>query len=309
MEFATIRFTAISTRAIRVLLDGSIEKCFVSDHRFFCLRGFMKSGTNWLGGLLDRHPHVSCQGEYHWEEMLGGIFSGQSRSLPLREPESRNFLLQQLQSVVRKSVAFGMPDDIRVIGDRTPHGIEPIILDVPHIVIVRDGRDVLVSRAFHLFNRPDTTGLFELSATMRDSLASFQTDKWFFKTHPELLLTEPEFVRDTIRWWAEHQQRDQAAIEKHPDLPVRFVQYEDLLQDTNSTCDALFNFLGVEPDLAPEIKGHLKPGLKEEQPDKFLRKGQAGDWENYFTEQTKIWFKEIANEELVRLGYAENDQW
>ena len=269
----------------------------------------MKSGTNWLGGLLDRHPHISCRGEYHWEEMLGGLLSGRSRTVLLREDDSRKFLLQQLQSVVRQSMTFGLPDELQVIGDRTPHEIEPVILDVPHVVIVRDGRDVLVSRAFHLFNRPDTTGLFEHSATMRDSLAHFQKDKWFFKTHPELLLAEPEFVRDTIRWWAEHQQRDQAATEQHPDLPVRFVQYEDLLQNTKSICDELFDFLGVDSGIAPEIKGNLKPGLKEEQPDKFLRKGQAGDWKNYFTDQTKIWTKEIANEELVRLGYVEDDQW
>ena len=269
----------------------------------------MKSGTNWLGGLLDRHPHVSCRGEYHWEEMLGSLFSGGSRSLLLREDTSRNFLLQQLRDAVCRSMAFGMPSGVRVIGDRTPHGIEPVILQVPHIVIIRDGRDVLVSRAFHLFNRPDTTGLFESSATMRENLASFQKDKWFFKKNPDRLLAEPEFVRDTIRWWAEHQQRDQTAAAKHPDLLVRFVQYEHLLRSTEAISHELFDFLGVDPNLASKIQGTLKPGLKEEQPDKFLRKGQAGDWKNYFTEQTKIWFKEIANDELVRLGYVENDRW
>ena len=30
----------------------------------------MKSGTNWIGGLLNSHDDISCVGEFHWEKLV-----------------------------------------------------------------------------------------------------------------------------------------------------------------------------------------------------------------------------------------------
>jgi hypothetical protein len=187
--------------------------------------------------------------------------------------------------------------------------VEPLILRAPHIVIIRDGRDVLVSRAFHLFNRPDVTGLFQRSPRMAESLREFQQDKWFFKTHPERLLEDEELVRFTVRWWIEQLQSDRQSVERHPQIPIKFVRYEDLLRDTQAITDDLFRFLGVDPEQAPLIEGNLTPGFSKEDPHRFFRKGEAGDWVNYFTDQTKNWFKEIGNDELITNGYVADDSW
>ncbi len=279
------------------------------DLRFFCLRGFMKSGTNWLGSLLDRHRQVSCRGEYHWHEILGPILDKKANMSLLEDVDFRRFLIQQLRSVVRRTLSRNLPNEIVLAGDRTPHTIAPLILNAPHIVLIRDGRDVLVSRAFHLFNRPTVTAMFQRSKKMATSLTEFQKDKWYFKENPAALLAEPEFVIQTAKWWVAQQESDRRTLKHYPNLPVRFVQYETLLERTQEITDELFEFLGVDPALAAPIEGSLQPGFETEQPDQFLRKGEAGDWVNYFTDENKRTFKQFANEELIRQGYVANDQW
>jgi len=87
------------------------------------------------------------------------------------------------------------------------------------------------------------------------------------------------------------------------------IKYEDLHADVKAEREKLFLFLGVKPNLAAKIKGHLKPGFGEERPNEFLRKGTVGDWKNYFTDQTKVWFKEEAGEELRLQGYVADGDW
>ena len=116
-------------------------------------------------------------------------------------------------------------------------------------------------------------------------------------------------VRESSRWWREHLEKDRAAVEKFPHLPVRFVNYEALHADVEAERAKLFEFLGVKPKKAAKIEGCLKPGFSEERPNEFLRKGTVGDWKNYFTDDVKAWFKDTAGEELQRQGYAENADW
>ncbi|MEZ6095261.1 MAG: sulfotransferase domain-containing protein [Pirellulaceae bacterium] len=276
---------------------------------FFCLRGYMKSGTNWLGGLLDRHPHVSCRGEYHWEEMLGPYLSNSANMTLLHDESYKSLLIRQMRGMIRHMMQHDVGPEIQVVGDRTPHEIAPVILHVPHISIIRDGRDILVSRAFHLFNRPDVTKIFKRNRQMAASLEAFQNDKWFFRNNPERLLESDELVEYTARWWVEHLESDRRTVEKYPDLKVRFLKYESLLKNTQSLTDELFEFIGVDPSLAPPIEGKLEPGFKAESPDKFFRKGESGDWVNYFTDRTKEVFKGIANDELVLQGYVQDADW
>jgi hypothetical protein len=40
-----------------------------------------------------------------------------------------------------------------------------------------------------------------------------------------------------------------------------------------------------------------------------FRSGKTGGWKEYFTEEQKALFKEVAGDLLVRLGYEENNDW
>ena len=280
--------------------------------RYFCLRGFMKSGTNWLGGLLASHPEVGCIGEFHWQEAAASLENNFNILPVYQDFESKNLkevARDSFESMVRNCLDQAAPDKT-IIGERTPHTLEPFILqDAPHISIIRDGRDVLVSRAFHLFNYPEVHRLFTRIPEMAEDFKKFQANPWHFKENPHELLRHPMMVKESVRWWCEHLEKDRQTLANNPFLKVKFVRYEDLHADTQGIRKQLFEFLGVNPDLAPSIEGDLKPGFSDERPDQFFRKGKIGDWKNYFSEQTVKWFKEVGGEELVRQGYEEDHSW
>ena len=114
----------------------------------------MKSGTNWLGGLLNTHHDISVVGEFHFEHVvveLDRMFKNNNifHEVPDLPVDTRN----RFDELVKSTISQAADPRATVIADRTPYSIEPVTLrGVPQISIIRDGRDVLVSRAFHLFN-------------------------------------------------------------------------------------------------------------------------------------------------------------
>jgi hypothetical protein len=281
-----------------------------SNKRFFCVRGFMKSGTNWLGSLLSSHETISVVGEFHWGDIVSR-FNENMEQLPVYQTESaKENARNNFEQMIRQTVENAAEPSATLIGERTPSTIIPIpIRNVPHISIIRDGRDVLVSRAFHLYNNPDTTRLFDRIPEMKETLQNFRADPWHFQKHPEDLLCHHEMVRDSIRFWNEHLERDELAVSLYPKLKIKFVRYEDLHRNVSQERKQLFEFLDVDPSKAAKIQGCLKPGFKKERPSEFLRKGSVGDWTNYFTEQNKDWFKKCAGEQLIQYDYETSFDW
>ena len=270
----------------------------------------MKSGTNWLGSLLSSHEEISVVGEFHWHTVVATFNENQNTLSIFHDDALKEKSRQHLEEMIQRNLVDHAEPTATVIGERTPHSLVPVTMRaVPHISIIRDGRDVLVSRAFHLYNSPEVTGLFDRLPEMAANLEAFKKDAWFFHKNPEQLLCHEVMVKDSIRWWKSHLDSDEEAVTFYPKLPVRFVKYEDLHHDTQGERAKLFEFLDVDPKRAAKIEGHLKPGFEEERPAKFLRKGVVGDWKNYFTDQTKEWFKEVAGEHLIKYDYADSMDW
>jgi len=270
----------------------------------------MKSGTNWLGNLLNSHQSISVAGEYHWQQFAVPFNQLLDGHVLFDRKECSQFVRDEFVELVKRVMRHNAEPMAVLIGDRTPATLAPVIIkDASYISIVRDGRDVLVSRAFHLFNNPAVTRLFQRVPAMQEDLERFQDDPWYFQKNPRMLLRHEVIVRQSATLWREHLESDRATLETQRDLKVKVVRYEDIHADTEGVRKSLFEFLEVDPKSVEELHGILKPGFEVERPNAFLRKGKVGDWKNYFTDEAKQLFKEIAGEELVCQGYEASLDW
>ena len=62
-------------------------------------------------------------------------------------------------------------------------------------------------------------------------------------------------------------------------------------------------------DRMKEIEVRYGRGKYKTGPDTFMRKGEIGDWRNYFGEDEMTIFKEKEKEALVRLQYEKDSNW
>ncbi|MEM9412913.1 MAG: hypothetical protein AAGA30_17510, partial [Planctomycetota bacterium] len=118
------------------------------------------------------------------------------------------------------------------IGDRTPTTVAPLVIrEAPHFVMLRDFRDVLVSRMFHLYNHPRVTTVFDRSPDLAEKLQKFQDDAWHFNKHPEKLITEESLVRDSAKDWKAYLKQDADTFLQFPELSAKRIKYEELHQE------------------------------------------------------------------------------
>jgi len=85
----------------------------------------------------------------------------------------------------------------------------------------------------------------------------------------------------------------------------------DLHTDTEAQRLRLFRFLSLDPNEAEALsdESFTTAGYTIHDPTTYRRKGEVGDWQNYFTGQAKTWFHDIAGESLVQAGYADDGGW
>lgn len=279
----------------------------MSSKKFFCIRGYMKSGTNWVCRILNQHPDIDCIGEFHWETFFRTLQQNVSNVAPQRRERIDSVVRPELELMVKRCLESLARPDTNWIGDRTPTTIAPVVMtEAPHIVVVRDFRDVIVSRMFHLYNHPRVTSVFDNFPQMKKRLDQFQQNRWHFRDHPEQLLDNEEIVRDSAREWSEFLDSDLETCRDNAELPVLHVSYEQLHANFESESNRLFAALGLK---APDISNEVRPGHEVENPDQPNRKGQIGDWKNYLNDNAKRWIQAEAGTHLQRLGYIQSADW
>jgi len=243
-----------------------------------------------------------------------------------------------------------MEKNIKMIGEHSPQRIGfPFIAKLPTIYIVRDGRDVLVSWAFHLLNmcrkNKDECTLYDAaydSATksrLEKKLALHTHDPQHFTKNPHDLFTSDENGDDGF--WVEAMATSwQSFKENHQNfyspknttdyvgssggvaLPAssRFesenasvytVFYEQLHHNTFQEAENMYMYLGLNANTAkaPSTETRTLPGGFKNKGNSFYRKGAAGAWREYATETFVRTFHDIAQNALEFYGYEKNGDW
>ena len=289
-------------------------------YTYFFVRGHPRSGTNWVGRLLNLHPQINCQGEYHFQIYQNALRSFCSRSHQIGsgkpvKPEARKATHDLIRRCMR-ATAEKKPQAM-FLGDRTPSDLRQVLPNSRYFLVIRDGRDVLVSFTLHnlrgagfqMDKEPFNTEL----AGMREQ---FTSNPGLFNDDPALLLSHEPWVRYAARSWAERAVSDREQASKitlnDGSQAVQEIRYESLHQDIERLRRGMYEFLQLDPDQAlPTDQGEdTKPGLgRREDPSGLRRKGVVGDWARYFNDDVRRWFKEEAGETLVSLGYERDENW
>ena len=155
--------------------------------------------------------------------------------------------------------------------------------------LIRDGRDVVVSKYFYERDFCVKNGIYQ------------QFDVPF-----------DEYVARIAVEWHEYVQ---AWLDACPYTCT--CSYEDLLQDPCGALHKVVCGLGV-PATHSQINRAVEANSKEElrrtldkafTHNSFVRKGIAGDWRNHFSQENARAFKQKAGDALMRLGYEKDLNW
>lgn len=263
------------------------------DNGAFFLRGFARSGTNWLGKIINLHPDVLCRGEFHLEDLAIGFSKTKSKSYGhLKDsPHFENLFLQFIDNLI-KIHCHGAP----YYGDRTPISIrECLIPKSKYIVIFRDVRDVLVSLYYHNLLHPELDSSEELNQKRR----LFDSNNLHFEESKNDLLDCERITRGWAKMWSDHVKSDLEAISEAAALNIEVlpVLYEALHANPDER-DRIYQFLNLNPFDAFPLDEETSPGITSPDVTSHNRKGLPGEWENYFTQEQLEWVNSEAGDTL-----------
>ncbi|WP_321491590.1 sulfotransferase domain-containing protein [uncultured Desulfobacter sp.] len=246
------------------------------------IAGLPKSGTTWVQTELARVPGYNMR--------------------PTNDPD-RCTENHDVCKTVFCSLPLNRYSVLKLHTRYTPTNYNTIIESVPRfVVMIRDLRDMCISRYFHVKNEH----------THRHSLLYNQMSEEDGIMHCIGILEE-EYV-PWVKNWAE--------VIRKKEFPILFVQYERLNQNPVQVFRDIFSFfeLPISKDVEKKVqsskirKGHdLGSELSKNQLAfsniSTKRKGIIGDWKNHLTHLHKKKFKEIAGDLLIELGYEKNHEW
>lgn len=285
--------------------------------RFFFVCGHSRSGTTWVEKVLDTHPRVCCTGEFHFELLQRGFedFTNRPWHLAHREPIRSVAEACRRETITRCLLASAArKPHASLVGDRTPRPLVPLLAGCPHILMVRDGRDVAVSYTIHQIK---TNGLDlqqeRFRTRLQDDMTALASNPSHFDENPERLFRDELWTRHVLTKWANRCRADLASLDKFASGEYSgsalMCRYEDLHARPESERARLFRFLDVDPAEALPLSRDdgTAPGLARQNPVGKNRRGETGDWKRFAVgpsgEQFRAIARDVARDVLTTLGY------
>ena len=239
------------------------------------VNGSPKTGTTWMLRLLDSIPGYSEIGNFYGD-------------------------IQRYNEVQPGEIVHGHDWCTPTLVDLLTENQIKVVL------LLRDPRDQLISRVFHIRR--------DVNHNWHDRLRNMPLDQAISVCIEggEDLPSMRTMIELTQSW-----------LNNGKDFsPVR---YEDLVNGTQSEFQRVLRHLDIQipAKLSQMIVSRnkferlasgkkfwqtsRKPGQID--PNSHFRKGIVGDWRNYYNDEHKDLFKEVAGDKLVELGYETNFCW
>ena len=180
-------------------------------------------------------------------------------------------------------------------------------------VVLRDGRDLMVSFYYH--------HLFYNDWNHHPSVDKHRAQIGF-DDFDDIYANLPKFIVYMNEVWGRrfnHFTWAQFIESWLPNVPAeRLIKYEDLLASPLSTMErALKSLTGREVDtikleaIVEKYRFENVAGRKQgaEKKSSFLRKGVAGDWVNHYSQESREVFDRYFGDALIRCGYEKDGSW
>ncbi len=291
----------------------------------FFITGYSRSGKTLLARLIRLHPEVHCNWHSYFFSQdwnLVGLLSTSGLESNLERQANRwTKGKKMLTPIIRVACDFIMErqaeeEGKRIVGDETPnpnneiaiHRMNAIYPDANVLIVVRDGREVILwRRILYFIDLPHTLGREDL--TIMNSLRKNSSP---YLSGERSIFTSSWLERFAAEWAANVRNSVALARELYGDQ-CEVIRYEDLVADPAGHMIRAWEFLGVQslenpPSQAisdemqrdpetewhmsqlPELVTHLKPGTHE-------------NWKQVFTDEDRLLFERIAGHELEAFGY------
>jgi hypothetical protein len=164
--------------------------------------------------------------------------------------------------------------------------------------IYRDPRDMLVSQVFFATDLHEEHGMHEYYKSLPDFGERLKVAITGIDRGGLYMVSVKQRYEGVFRW-----------LEQEHVMCLRF---EDLVDKCDATLHAMLDEVEKAGYVIPMPREKAMAILvKAIQPKKShtFRSGKTGGWREYFTNEHKQLFKNVAGDLLVKLGYEENNDW
>ena len=164
--------------------------------------------------------------------------------------------------------------------------------------IYRDPRDMLVSQVFFATDMHEGHGMHEYYNSLPD-----------FGERLKVAITGID--KDGLKM-VSVKQRYEGVFQWLGQKNVMCIRFEDLINNRDATLKSMLDEVGKTgykiPSPREEALSVLVDAIQPKKSHTF-RSGKTGGWKQYFTDEHKSLFKDVAGDLLVRLGYEKDNDW
>ena len=164
--------------------------------------------------------------------------------------------------------------------------------------IYRDPRDLLVSQVFFATDMQEEHGMHDYYSSLPDIGARLKVAITGLDQDGLHMVSVKQRYEGVFQW-----------LEQKNVMSIRF---EDLINNRDATLNAMLDEVKKTGYPIPTPHDQAVSVLVESiQPKKSLtfRSGKTGSWREFFTDEHKKLFKDVAGDLVVRLGYEKNSNW